>query len=197
MTTKTTALTGSDMFPKLVVQVRSQVRSAAYKAALGQYKKACLGFILGSRENLNRPFFDFALTAAVLKSTDGHDCSDETEQALVERLPAARELALACGCVIIGLWAAWETFLVPQRHARLGAMMDFAVKNDIPFVMQVETDGGETFWGPAIFFANCFPHTALHYEMLHRKSVLPADNPRRVHALWLKKLKQAGLENLA
>lgn len=173
----------TDLLPKTKVQIRNTMTGAIYKAALSQYHRACLGFILGSRDAWTQPVFDFAVTAVVLPSYDGADYKDGYRQ-LMMLVPVANVLATEINLKVIGLWAAWDLFLMPNRHQRFGEFIDIARVLQIAYVVEINTDGGESFWAPSIFFAGRFPHNSLSYKMFHHRPLSPSDNPRRIQARW-------------
>lgn len=179
-----------DLLPLVQVHIYRHVRGTAYKAALGHYHKPCMGLIVGTDAEWTRPTFTFALLGSVLQATDASDYQAGL-QCLEKLLPAAHALASSIDQKILGVWVAWDMDWYSSPHARMGAVVDWARMMKIPYVMEVRTDGGESIWGLAVYFANRFPHAPFPYTMVKRRSHAANDNPRRIQARWRKQCREA------
>ena len=111
----------------------------------------------------------------------------ESLKALEALLPIARRFAKEIGKELLGIWAAWETYIA-QEDARLKAPTGLATLADIPFVVEAPTDGWETILAPRVFSMREFPHRPLPHRKAKRRVYGPMDNPRRIRAMWKKAL---------
>ena len=175
-----------DLLPKTIVGVRSPASSAVYRHALRRGINASYGFIIGTQTD-TRPTFDLALPVYSLSDIDDLEAAPDV---LPKHLPAAKELARHADNVVNGMFLAWDSISLANRNQFLGMFIDLAKSLEIPYMVSIPIDGHETFWGASIFFANRFPHDALRYKRLPRRSDEPQHNPRKIARLWKLALKK-------
>ena len=153
-----------------------------YKAALQRGVAGTFGFLLGTQDEWTRPTFEIPLMVATVESEAGFW---ELAAPLEAHWPAAQAAAVQSQTTPLGLFVAWERFqLGSTRQELCGRVVDRALAMEIPYVVQFPTDGHETIWGPVIHFANRYPHDALRWKMLRRKSDRAEDNLRRMLRHW-------------
>jgi hypothetical protein len=169
------------------ILMRPAVSSAIYRAALGTYGKACLGFLFGLEEERNAPRFDFALTGVVMHTFEGVDYVERLRD-LEALLPVARRFAKEIDKGLLGIWAAWPADTVEEGDAHLSALTGFATSAGISWVLEAPTDGWETILGLRVFCVQDFPRRALPYRKTKRRVYGSKDNPRRIGAMWKKTL---------
>lgn len=171
-----------DLLPTTIAGVRSQLRSIIYKAALQGSVAGAFGFLLGTQDEWTRPTFEIPLVVA----TVGSEASFwELASPLDAHWAAAQAVAVESQTTPLGLFVAWERFqLGSARQELCGRVVDRAVAMEIPYVVQFPTDGHETIWGPLIHSAKRYPHDALGWKMLRRKSDRAEDNLRRILRRW-------------
>jgi hypothetical protein len=158
---------------------------------MGQYRKACLGFIFGPQGEWNWPCFDFAVVGVVMQTWEGVDYMDSYRK-LEPLVPLARRFAEGIDRKLLGIWAAWENYTVESRNARLGTLIDLARSTKVTWLLEAQTDGWETIWGRGVYNSNWFPHKPLNYKMTKRRAMEPKDNPRRIRAMWKKAMTAPG-----
>lgn len=167
--------------------MRPAVSSAIYRAALGTYGKACLGFLFGLEEERNAPCFDFALTGVVMHTFEGADYVERLKD-LEALLPVACRFAREIDKELLGIWAAWAADTVEEGDAHLSALTRLATSAEIPWVLEAPTDGWETILALRVFCVREFPYRAVPCKKAKRKVYGPKDNPRRIVAIWKKML---------
>lgn len=171
-----------DLLTKTIVGVRREVRSTVLRSALQRRNYGCHGFLLGTRAEFTRPVFDLAL---VVKETVVGELYHNTPVLLESKLAAGIQVAISAETEVIGLFVAWgDFFLCNCRHEQFGIIIDTAARLELPYVAEFPVHGHESIWGLNIYFTNCFPHAALPYKMLPRRSHKAGHNPRRVLKLW-------------
>ena len=171
----------------MAVGIRSEAKSAVYRAALRTRLGCAYGFLLGSTEPFESPSIEVSLISGVP--------SEQAElwnapKLLSAQLPACKQVAKWSGTEVIGLFLASEYYLEPRRNQLLGLWFDAAHAMKLRFLVLFPTDGHEK-WGPSCFFTNSFPPEPLpHRTARGHLSNDPNHNPRRVRAMWNQLLKE-------
>jgi hypothetical protein len=170
-----------DSVAQAQVLVQPAVRSAIYRAALGTYGKACLGFLFGSKEEARAPCFAFAVTGVVMQTFEGTDYVERLKD-LEALLPVAHRFAKEIDKELVGIWVAWDD--TEKDETRMEALADLARSAGIGWVLEASTGGWETIWALKVFSVREAPRKQVSYRKVRRQVLRSQDNPRRIAAMW-------------
>ena len=171
-----------DLLPKTKAVIRTEARSAIYRAALRPGVSCCYGFLIGTIPDFVSPSFELSLPCACVERFDDAFSAPDV---FSSHLPACREVAHNAETEPVGIFGAWEPSFEPRANQLLGLFIDTARTLRLPYVALFPTTAGEAMWGVSLYFANRFPHEPITYRMASgRRSVSTAHNPRRVRAQW-------------
>ena len=175
------------------LSIRKSAKSKIYRSALRFHPCLCLGFILGNRSQQGGTILEFPLDA--LKYHDGNDLSVTTAiDCLNNYLTPAKVTAKVFARRLIGVFGAWD-HTKPVNAMRLGALVDYAVKIKVQYVLLAPTDGGESIWGIQVYDSTRFPSGPLEYKTSRKRSTEMNDNPKRVQSMWRKSLADSQIIN--
>jgi hypothetical protein len=126
---------------------------------------------------------DFALPTEIINPSGLESIADRLD--LLSG--AASEVAAFSKSEVIGIFAAYQSYLHTSQNQLIGYLCDYAKSRNLSYFFQFPTDGGETIWGIGVYNTKWYPHEAFDYHMVYRRaSDKPHDNTRRVHRLWTK-----------
>jgi len=175
------------------LKILQSAKSKIYKSALQFHTSLCLGFILGSQPPAGGTVLEFPLVA--FQNSGLMDLPITAEIAELHKyLVPATLTAKDIGRSLLGIFGGWDHhYQRSVTQMRLGALVDYAIQIDVPYILVVPTDGGESIWGIRAYYSHRFPCSRQKYKTIRKRSTLKSDNLRRVQAVWRKIL--SGLEN--
>lgn len=175
------------------LKILKSAKSKIYKSALQFHTRLCLGFILGSQKPEGGTILEFPLVA--FQNSVPMDLPITSEIAELHKyLIPAKLTAKIVGRNLLGIFGGWDHhYQRSVTQMRLGALVDYSIQIDAPYVLVAPTDGGESIWGIHVYDSRQFPSSQLKYKTMRKRSTLKIANPRRVQAVWQNTL--SGWEN--